>query len=83
MKRIGALAKALNGDPVHLLRLALREYMPETWLAVEEIMGNALVTANELELIRAYRDSIGDRNSPARLVSRTPVIAIVEDREEV
>ena len=30
LNRIGALAKAIDVDPAHLLRLAMKEYMPET-----------------------------------------------------
>ncbi|MFH1819647.1 MAG: hypothetical protein ABIK82_22680 [Pseudomonadota bacterium] len=31
INRVGPLAKALNVDPAHLLRLVLLEYLPDTW----------------------------------------------------
>jgi hypothetical protein len=61
INKIGPLAKALSIDPVHLLRLAMSEYMPETWEAVEEIWGDwVLASAEEMEIVRLVRKHIGD-----------------------
>ena len=58
LAKIGAMAEALETDPVQLLKLTLREYMPETWAVVERHFEEAL-TSDELNLIRAMRNSIG------------------------
>lgn len=58
LNRIGPLAKALEVDPAHLLRLTMLEYMPETWESIESVLQSTLLTANELDFIRAYRAAI-------------------------
>lgn len=75
--RIGPLAKALDTDPAHLLRLVMNEYMPETWEAIENILQSTVLTANELNLIRAYRLATGDNDTAAVVIDRDAVIAIV------
>lgn len=77
LNRIGPLAKALDADPAHLLRLVMSEYMPDTWDAIENVMQSTVLTANELELVRAYRDMTGDNNAHAVVINRDAVIAIV------
>ncbi|MGC2457145.1 MAG: hypothetical protein WA435_04025, partial [Gallionellaceae bacterium] len=53
VNRIAPLAKALEVDPAHLLRLVMLEYMPDTWEAIENIMQSTVLTSNELQLVRA------------------------------
>ena len=65
LRRVGALAKALNVDPAHLLRLVMGEYMPDTWAAVEDVLGGTMLTKNERELIACYRRVSSDTNPPA------------------
>lgn len=77
LNRIGPLAKALDVDPAHLLRLVMLEYAPDTWQAIENIMQSTLLTANELELVRAYRQVTGDSDAKAMVVDRDAVLAIV------
>lgn len=77
LNRIGPLAKAIDIDPAHLLRLVMLEYAPDTWEAIENIMQSTLLTANELELVRAYRQVTGDSNAKAMVVDRDAVLAIV------
>lgn len=77
ISRIGPLAKALDVDPAHLLRLVMLESAPDTWEAIENIMQSTLLTASELELIRAYRRVTGDSNAKAMVVDRDAVLAIV------
>ena len=77
LNRIGPLAKALEVDPVHLLRLAMREYLPDTWDSLENAMQSTLMTANELDLIRAYRAATGDNDAVATVIKRDAVIAVV------
>jgi transcriptional regulator with XRE-family HTH domain len=77
LDRIGPLAKALDVDPAHLLRLAMQEYMPETWGSIEEILHSTILSANELELIRKFRQVTGDCDAQAMVVDRDAVLAIV------
>lgn len=77
INRIGPLAKALNVDPAHLLRLVMSEYMPDTWTAIEDALHSTVLTANELELIRAYRKVTGDNDARAVVIDRDAVVAIV------
>ena len=65
LSRVGALARALNTDPAHLLRLVMSEYTPETWAAIEEIFGGAVLTKNERELITFYRHVSDNTDPPA------------------
>lgn len=77
MNRIGPLAKALGADPAHMLRLAMQEYMPDTWESIEETLKSTVLTANELKLIRAYREATGDTDPEAIVINRNSVIAVV------
>ncbi len=77
LNRIGPLAKAIGADPAHLLRLAMTEYMPDTWDAIEDIMQSTVLTANELDLIRAFRLATGDNDAVPVLINRDAVVAIV------
>lgn len=65
LRRVGALARALDIDPAHLLRLVMNEYTPDTWAAVEDIFGGAMLTKNERELIACYRRISKDTDSSA------------------
>ncbi|MBU1691138.1 MAG: XRE family transcriptional regulator [Gammaproteobacteria bacterium] len=77
INRIGPLAKALNADPAHLLRLVMAEYFPDTWVDIENIMQSTVLSANELELVRAYRQMTGDNDAVPVVINRDAVIAIV------
>ena len=77
INRIESLAKALDADPVHLLRLVMLQYMPETWETVENIMKSTVLSANELELVRAFREVTGGNNAQATVIDRDAVLAIV------
>ena len=59
--KVGAMAKALGVDPVHLLRLTMTEYMPETMAAVEQIMGRALLTESEQRILEVVRKAAAGR----------------------
>lgn len=50
LARIPALARALEVDPTHLLRLALVDQMPELAATIDVILGRQLATASEAEL---------------------------------
>ena len=77
INRVEPLAKALGVDPVHLLRLVMLEYFPESWESVENIMNSTVLTANGLQLIRSFRECTGDCNAEAIVINRDALIAIV------
>lgn len=58
-----SLAKALNVDPAHFVRLVMREYMPDAWRAIESTCGQSL-SANEQRLIEVYRETCGNVETP-------------------
>lgn len=77
IKRVGALAKALDIDPTHLLRLVLTEYAPDVLEAVESVLQRPLLSANEAALIDALRVATGGRDPAAVVIERGSVVAIV------
>jgi len=78
IKKIGVLAEALGADPAHLLRLVLAEYLPDVWEAIEAHLPSTVLTTNELELVKAYRQITGDSDaSPAAIDRNAAVSAIV------
>ena len=77
INRIALLAKALEVDPVHLLRLVMLEYIPDLWESIENIMKSTVLTSNELELVRAFREVTGENDAAAVVIDRSAVIAIV------
>jgi len=77
INRIAPLAKALDVDPAYLLRLVMNEYMREAWECVEDIMQSTVLSANELQLVRAYREVTGDNDAAAVVIDRSAVLAIV------
>ena len=77
LDRVGPLAKALEIDSAHLLRLVMREYAPATLLAIENALKTIVLTANEVDLIRAYRRVNGDRDGRVTVVKRDSVLSVV------
>lgn len=77
INRVGPLAKALNVDPVHLLRLVLLEYLPDTWETIETTLQTTLLTENELELVRRFREVTGDTDAQGMVLDCSVVLAIV------
>lgn len=55
---VPALAKAIEGDPAELFRLAVEDYWPEASRIADEIFGT-IVTANERDLLEFVRDLCG------------------------
>jgi transcriptional regulator with XRE-family HTH domain len=53
--KIGLMATALNTDPIHLLKLCLSTYSPDTWDAIAPHLEAAL-TGDEVRLVNAMRD---------------------------
>jgi len=58
LAKVGPMAVALGADPVHLLRLCLSTYQPETWAAIAPLLVSAL-TRDELCLLNAVRAETG------------------------
>lgn len=77
LNRIGPLAKAIGADPAHLLRLVMQQYFPDTWSAVEDIMQSTVLTANELDLVRKFRDLTGDNDAVPVIIDCNALVAIV------
>lgn len=57
LNKVPKFAKVLGLDPVHLLRLTMSEYSPETWDTIEQVLGGYLVTANEAEILNIIRET--------------------------
>lgn len=57
LAKIAKMAKALEVDPAHLLRLCMEEYMPEAWLVVSDIIDRPTVSETEFEFVREIRKS--------------------------
>lgn len=55
INKVGPLALALGLDPVHLLRLVMSEYQPDTWQAIQDVIGHSPVTQNEQEILAVIR----------------------------
>lgn len=57
LDKIGRFAKAIEVDPVHLFKMCMQEYMPDTWKEIERMMNQPILTTNELEFIEIMRES--------------------------
>jgi len=53
--QVAQLAKALDADPAHLLRLVLQEGASDAYRVIETVLGGPVLTSNERELIRLMR----------------------------
>lgn len=61
ISKIEPLAKCLGVDPIRMLKMAMKEYMPETLSAIESIMG-IMLNKNEQEIIVNLRGIIGNKD---------------------
>lgn len=57
LDKVGKMAKAIEVDPIHLFKMVMQEYMPETWTEVQRMIGQEVITENELEFIKVIRES--------------------------
>lgn len=55
LDKVGKLARALEVDPLHLLRMCMREYWPDTYPEIEGIFDQPILTANELKILEVIR----------------------------
>lgn len=77
LERIGPLAKSLGIDAVHLLRLVMQEYTPETFVAVEAAVGTTILTERERRLINRYRQFTEGTDPEVVVTDAMDVIALV------
>jgi len=56
LARVGALARVLDINAAHLMRMVLEEYIPETWRAIEEAMDRMILSEHEEQLVRRFRE---------------------------
>jgi transcriptional regulator with XRE-family HTH domain len=55
LEKIGRMAKALEVDPLHLFRMTMQEYQPETWIEIQKFFNQPVITANEIEILEEIR----------------------------
>ncbi len=55
IEKVPALAKVCGVDEAYFMRLAMQEYLPETWKAIQHALGEAL-TPNESAMLAIARD---------------------------
>ncbi len=67
LNRVGPLARSLGVDAVYLLSLAMREYMPETFKAIEEAIQGVMLSEHEHAIVEAYRWISRGRDQDVRL----------------
>ncbi|NTX17987.1 helix-turn-helix transcriptional regulator [Burkholderia cepacia] len=59
LNKVKLLAKSLNLDPVHLLRMVMLEKTPEVWEIIEDIIGrDSTISQTELGLIEFSRSQL-------------------------
>lgn len=61
--KVVLMADALGVDRAHMMRMALNEYMPDTYKAIVKCIGDP-ITKNERVLLEVWRDAT-DNNDPA------------------
>lgn len=61
INKVPALARALDAEPLWLLRLALAEYQPELLETISSTVGFT-ATPHEIEIIKELRAATGDRD---------------------
>jgi hypothetical protein len=58
LNKVGPMARALGIDPVFLLEKVLTETSPELWDALRSVIGDRLVTENEIKTIQFMRKEL-------------------------
>lgn len=75
--KVEALAKAIDCAPSDLLRLVLRDTMPDVLAAIEKIWTTLELTANETKLIESYRYLAKGRDVVPLVMDGQSIIALV------
>lgn len=57
LNKVKVIATALEVDAIYLLKLVMKEYTPETWDVIMDIIGSPVLTESELQIINVVRQS--------------------------
>jgi transcriptional regulator with XRE-family HTH domain len=87
INKIAALCKAIDGDPVYLFRLVMKEYTPETYKTLEEIMTTRMVSQKDANLLRLVNHELQDMDidlaaEPAFVEALIPVLRKLRDQRK-
>ena len=79
-------AKLLGVDPVFLLSKVIAESDPALWDAISEVMGEYLITANELDLLKLVRNGLDGHDvnlneSPEFADAAIPALKVIAARQ--
>jgi transcriptional regulator with XRE-family HTH domain len=74
---VSALAHSLDVDAAHLLRLTLREYMPDVLEAIEKVSQRRLISDREVALLDGFRAITGDRDVQSVVVERDGLLEVI------
>lgn len=79
-------AQLLQVDPVFLLSKVIAESDPELWDVISALLGNQLVTANELALIKLVRQGLDGHDvnlaeSPGFTDAAGPALKVILERQ--
>jgi hypothetical protein len=78
INKVGPLAKAINVDPIHLLRVVMSEYSPDTWSALEAIIGTNMVSEPERVILDIVRQTAqGLDVAPTTADERSELVTLV------
>ncbi len=77
MDKIGKFAKAIEVDPIHLFKLCMNEYWPDTAVELQRIFGQSPLTNNELEIIDVVRQSEVDNPKLRGEMDRQRLLAVI------
>lgn len=77
VSKIGSMANALEVDPIFFLKLCMQEYMPDFLDTIVSITEQPIITANELELIKAVRAINGDDPKLGSTTARAELKAFI------
>lgn len=61
INRVPDIARVLECDPLHMMRVVMNEYQPETWQVFERLLGKSLVTEAEMQIVKAVREAAGEQ----------------------
>jgi hypothetical protein len=79
--RVGQIARALDLDPVALLRSVMLEYVPDAWYAIEEVMAVSAVTRHEWTLLQSLRKATDYADSSATVEVSQSDLTLVTEQE--
>lgn len=61
LNRVPDIARVLECDPLHMMRVVMSEYTPETWQVFERVLGRNLVTEAEMEILKTVREASSEQ----------------------